>query len=94
MARLMKQQGLKSKSQRPCEATTHSRHGRPVAPNRLGQQLRLDRPDTVYASDITCLPTEGDRLYRAVFLDLYSRAVTSWAIGHLEAPAPSRAAGP
>lgn len=80
VARLMKQQGLKSKSQRPFKATTNSHHGRPVAPNRLEQEFRVEQPDTVYVGDITTIPTEEGWLYLAVFLDLYSRAVVGWAM--------------
>jgi putative transposase len=80
VARLMKQQGLKSKSQRLFKATTNSNSGRPAAPNRLGQEFRVDQPNTVYVGDITFIPTEEGWLYLAVFLDLYSRAVVGWAM--------------
>lgn len=80
VGRLMKQQGRESKSRRKFKATTHSNHSRPVAPDRLGQEFRVDQPNTVYAGDITYIPTEEGWLYLALFLDLYSRAVVGWAM--------------
>jgi len=53
VGRLMKQQGLESKSKRKFKATTDSNHGRPVAPNLLDREFLVDQPDTVYAGDIT-----------------------------------------
>ncbi|WP_081430961.1 IS3 family transposase [Nitrosococcus oceani] len=80
VARLRKQRGLKSKSQCPFKATTNAYHGRPATPNRLGQEFRVDHPDTVYVGDIIYIPTEESWLYLAVFIDLYSRAVVGGAM--------------
>lgn len=78
--RLMKQQGLESKSRRKFKATTNSKHGRPVAPNLLGREFLIDQPNTVYAGDITYIPTDEGWLYLAVMIDLYSRVVVGWAM--------------
>ena len=78
--RLMKQQGLESKSKRKFKATTHSKHGRPVAPNLLDREFLVDQPDTVYVGDITYIPTDEGWLYLAALIDLYSRAVVGWAM--------------
>lgn len=80
VGRLMKQQGLESKSKRKFKATTNSNHGRPVAPNLLDREFLVDQPDTVYAGDITYIPTDEGWLYLAVLIDLYSRAVVGWAM--------------
>lgn len=80
VGRLMKQQGLESKSQRKFKATTNSNHDRPVAPNLLDREFLVEQPDTVYAGDITYIPTEEGWLYLAVLIDLYSRAVVGWAM--------------
>ena len=80
VGRLMKQQGLESKSKRKFKATTNSNHGRPVAPNLLDREFLVDQPDTVYAGDITYIPTNEGWLYLAVLIDLYSRAVVGWAM--------------
>ncbi len=80
VGRLMKQQGLESKSKRKFKATTNSNHGRPVAPNLLDREFLVDQADTVYAGDITYIQTDEGWLYLAVLIDLYSRAVVGWAM--------------
>lgn len=80
VGRLMKQQGLESKVKRKFKATTNSNHGRPVAPNLLDREFQVDQLDTVYAGDITYIPTDEGWLYLAVLLDLCSRAVVGWAM--------------
>jgi len=80
VGRLMKQQGLESKSKRKFKATTNSNHGRPVAPNLLDREFLVDQPDTVYAGDITYIQKDEGWLYLAVLIDLYSRAVVGWAM--------------
>jgi transposase InsO family protein len=79
-SRLMKQQGLGSKSKRKFKATTNSEHDRPVAANLLDREFRVERPDSVYADDITYIQTGEGWLYLAVLIDLYSRAVMGWAM--------------
>ena len=80
VGRLMKQQDLKSKSKRKFKATTNSKHNHPVAPNLLDRKFQAERPDTVYAGDITYISTDEGWLYLAVLIDLYSRAVVGWAM--------------
>jgi len=80
VGRLMKQQDLKSKSKRKFKATTNSKHNHPVAPNLLDRKFQVERPDTVYAGDITYISTDEGWLYLAVLIDLYSRAVVGWAM--------------
>ena len=78
--RLMKQQSLESKSRRKFKATTNSNHGRPVAPNLLDREFMVGQRNTVYAGDITYIPTDEGWLYLAVLIDLYSRAVVGWSM--------------
>lgn len=78
--RLMKKQGLESMGRRKFKATTNSNHSRPVAPNLLNREFEVGRPNTVYAGDITYIPTQEGWLYLAVLIDLYSRAVVGWAM--------------
>ena len=46
----------------------------------MNRQFQVDRPDTVWASDITYLWTHQGWLYVAVILDLFSRKVVGWSI--------------
>jgi transposase InsO family protein len=79
-ARLMRQEGLRGKSPRRFRRTTDSRHALPVAENVLDQQFRVERPDTVWAGDITYLRLVTGWLYLAVLLDVCSRRVVGWAV--------------
>jgi transposase InsO family protein len=78
--RLMRLQGLCARPRRTYRPqTTDSRHNHPVAPNLLGQRPAPSRPDTVWVTDFTYLPTTAGWLFLAVVLDLYSRRVVGWA---------------
>ena len=63
-------------------ATTDSRHGGPIAPNRL-PQLRIQRPNQVWVTDATAVLTGQGWLYLIAVLDVYSRRVVGWAMGSL-----------
>lgn len=81
VARLMKEngiQGRKRKAYRP--KTTDSNHGNPVAPNLLPDiKEHINRPDQVWVSDITYLPTREGWLYLASVMDLFSRRIVGWS---------------
>ena len=83
VARLMRGRGLAGRlrgRRRPW--TTDSDHEQPIAPNRLGQREEsVERPDEVWAADITYVPTDEGWLYLAGVLDLGSRRVVGWAMG-------------
>jgi putative transposase len=81
VARLMREYNLAPKTARPFKVvTTDSNHNLPVAPNWLNQQFRADRPDQIWLTDITYVPTAAGWLYLAVVLDLYSRRIVGWAM--------------
>lgn len=79
---LMRHAGVSVKPKRPwVPRTTDSRHGEPVAPNRLDRQFTIERPNRVWGSDITYLPTQDGWLYLAVVVvDLFSRKIVGWAM--------------
>ncbi len=78
VARLMHQNGLKSRRVRRFRVTTTSRHNLPVAPNLLNREFTAQRPNTKWVSDITFVPTQEGWLYLAVVLDLFARRVVGW----------------
>lgn len=80
VARLMKIHGIIAKTKKKFKATTNSKHNLPVAENLLDQNFVTEKPNTVWASDITYVPTLEGWLYLAVILDLFSRQVVGWAM--------------
>ena len=80
IARLMQEDGLRAKSKRRFKATTNSKHDLPVAPNLLQRDFSPEKPDQVWAGDITYIWTAAGWLYLAVVLDLFSRSVVGWAM--------------
>ena len=54
-------------------ATTNSTHSLAVAENLLYQRFAVSQPGTVYAADITSIPTDDGRLYLAGEKDLATK---------------------
>jgi putative transposase len=82
VARLMRQEGIRAKTGKKWRATTQSQHRFPVAENTLAREFTVESPNRVWAGDITYVWTTEGWLYLAVILDLYSRLVIGWAMGH------------
>jgi transposase InsO family protein len=81
VARLMRQEGLtgcRSRKRRVC--TTDSNHDQPVAPNRLLGRSAPSRPNEVWVTDITYVPTVEGWLFLAAVMDLYSRQIVGWSV--------------
>ena len=79
--RLRRQLGLRCKQKRKFKATTNSDHGLPVADNVLGQDFSTVRPNQVWVSDITYLPTDEGWLYLAGIKDLHTCEIVGYAMG-------------
>jgi len=62
--------------------TTDSRHGGPIAPNRL-RALVVRRLNQVWATDVTCVLTAQGWLHLVAVLDIFSRRVIGWAMSQL-----------
>jgi len=61
--------------------TTDSNHSHRVYPNLI-RGLAIERPNQVWASDITYIQLGKGFAYLAVLLDLYTRRCLGWALGH------------
>ena len=75
ISRLMRRRGLWAKGPRRFVRTTDSDHLLAVCPNLLNREFDVRDANTVWASDLTFIPTKEGWLYLAVTLDLHSRAV-------------------
>ena len=87
IARLMRQERIFARQRSKYRvATTDSRHGGPIAPNRL-PDLMAERPDQIWVTDATCVLTGQGWLYVVAVLDIYTRRVVGWAMhAILDAP--------
>jgi transposase InsO family protein len=79
--RLMRRAGLRGLAALPRRTrTTDSRHGYPIAPNRLGRNFVASRPGQVWLADLTYIPTGEGWLYLAAILDLRTRKIVGWSM--------------
>ena len=79
--RIRKKLGIRCRQKRKFKATTDSNHTFPVAENSLCQQFEVSRPNTVWVSDISYVPTEEGWLYLASHKDLFSGEIVGYAMG-------------
>ncbi len=80
VASRMRKMGVASKVRRKFKATTNSKHNYPVAPNLLNRNFTASAPNEVWVGDITYIRTKSGWTYLTVFIDLFSRIVTGWAV--------------
>ena len=81
IARLMQKMNLHAKTKkRFSRGSSKSVASSRVAPNLLRQSFQAFRPNQIWVSDITCLPTAQGWVYLAVTLDLFSRRVVGWEV--------------
>jgi putative transposase len=62
-------------------ATTDSKHTLPIAPNLLGQNFHVARPNQVWTADITYVPTDEGWMYVAAIKDLFAGEIVGRACG-------------
>jgi transposase InsO family protein len=79
VARLMKQQNLKSIIRKKWVVTTDSRHNYPVVENKLNREFTVTGTGLVWVSDITYIKTFQGWLYLTIILDLFDRKVIEWS---------------
>lgn len=76
VAKLMKREKIKAKMiKRRKRTTIISKKKRGIFPNLLDQNFKVEKPNKVYASDITYIKTQEGWVYLSVILDLFSRKV-------------------
>lgn len=78
--RLMRKNGIRSKTVKKYKATTNSNHNLPVAENLLNREFIADKPNQKWVSDITYVATDEGWLYLAGVMDLCGRAIVGFAM--------------
>ncbi|MBB4284318.1 putative transposase [Roseospira goensis] len=79
VARLMRLMGLEAIYRRPRTTEPHPEHR--VYPYLL-RGLTIDRPNQVWAADITYIPMPKGFLYMVAIMDWHSRKVLSWKLSN------------
>jgi putative transposase len=79
--RMMRRHGIQARRRRRYRVTTQSQHDHPVAPNLLKRKFTAERPNQVWLTNITYVPTAEGWLYLAAVLDLFSRRIVGWTMG-------------
>jgi putative transposase len=77
--RLMQQMGLEAIYRKPNLSRKHPQN--PVF-RYLLRRLVIDRPNQVWAMDITYIPIQGGFIYLCAVIDWYSRAVLAWELSN------------
>lgn len=77
--RLMRLMGIEAVA--PRRRTTKPRAGHRISPYLL-RNLKVERPDQLWCSDITYIPLRHGFLYLVAVLDWFSRYVLSWRLSN------------
>ena len=77
--RLMRTMGISAIYRRQNTSRRHPRH--PVFPYLL-RGLAIDRPNQVWAADITYIPMARGFVYLVAVIDVYSRKILAWRISN------------
>ena len=80
VAKLMRENGLKSKVRKKYRVTTDSNHKYPIAKNLLGRNFSPGAICKSWVSDITYVRTKQGWLYLTIILDLFDRQVIGWSL--------------
>ena len=76
----MHENGLKAKYACKKHGRYSKAYQQSIHPNHLNYQFKVSEKNTVWAGDITYIPTKEGHKYLMVFLDLCTRKVVGWAI--------------
>jgi putative transposase len=81
--RLMRLMGIEAVYPKPRTSRPHPEHR--IYPYLL-RNLTINRPDQVWATDITYIPMDAGYMYLAAVMDWYSRKILSWRISNTLEP--------
>lgn len=80
VARLMKQNRIRSVHAKKYVVTTNSKHKYPIVENKLDRNFSAQNIAQAWVSDITYIRTMKGWLYLTVILDLFDRKVIGWSL--------------
>ncbi|BEP96338.1 IS3-like element ISSod17 family transposase [Acidovorax sp. A79] len=82
VARLLKLEGLRSQTGYRRRPGPRGAKPAVVAPNHLQRQFNVSEPNQSWVTDITYIRTHEGWLYLSAVIDLFSRQVIGWSMGH------------
>ena len=77
--RLMRKMGIQAIHPKPNTSKRHAKHK--IYPYLL-RSLNIDRPNQVWATDVTYIPMDKGFVYLTVIMDWHSRKVLSWRLSN------------
>ena len=77
--RLMQKMGIEALYRKPNTSRRHAAH--PIYPYLL-RQLSIERPNHVWATDITYIPMRRGFIYLVAIVDWYSRRILAWRLSN------------
>ena len=80
VTRYMKEMGIKACWVKPYTVTTHSEDFSDKLQNILKRDFSPEKPNAVWCTDITYIPTAKGFVYLSCIMDLYSRRIVSWEL--------------
>jgi len=78
--RLMRTEGLQAQRGYKRKNNYGGREISTVAPNLLNREFDVEKPNTIWVTDITYIRTREGWLFLAVIIDLFSRQVIGWSM--------------
>lgn len=80
VARLMRQMGVAGATRRRRVFTTRRDPEGLRAPDLVNRQFRADRPDLLWVTDLTYVPTRSGMAYVCFIVDAFSRRIVGWRV--------------
>lgn len=82
IARIMRENGIRSIIMKKFKApkTTDSNHDLGYSPNLLNQKFKAERPNQIWVSDITYIPSTSGYLYLCQIKDICTKKVVGWSV--------------
>lgn len=82
VAKLMRNNEIRSIIRKKYVVTTDSKHKYPVVENKLNRQFEVEKKNEVWVSDLTYVGTGEGWVYLTTVIDLWDRKVIGWALSH------------
>ena len=82
IAKIMNEKGIKALNGKGFKYPRHSLAMNNVSANILWRDFKAEEPNRKWTSDITYIWLSNRWMYLATVMDLYSRKIIGWALGH------------